>query len=248
MAYQAPLMTSTNIRARPFTLMGWDSSDSDRQAQVYEALTAAATAACKWNNYRWWFMRKDSTFPTVSGTASYDLTTVNSNAMADMDYPTSVWWQHSTTSRARLDLISFDEYADRAEAQTTGATSTAYALYGGNFYLHPEPNAVKTISVYYMRKHGLINATTAATDFIIPGEFHRPLYVDGACWLLRHATVDPMALYQSPAFVEALNRMAANAPDEQDPTNVTRLQEERELRWPNHQRVFPDGRVYIDDV
>ncbi len=248
MAFQAPQMTSTNIRLRPFTLLSWDNTDSDLKDRVYEALSASAVAACKWNNRRWEFLRKDSTFPTVDGTASYILTTVNSNAMADMDYVTSVWWNYSTTSRSRLDQITFDQYTELAETQTTSAVSTSYCIYGGKMYFHPKPNAVKTISVYYIRKHGLINASSVQADFIIPGEYHFSLYVDGACWLLRHDTVDPMALYQSPSFVQALEEMASNAPDEQDPTNNVNLHEFYARKWPNMFRVLDDCRILLDDV
>lgn len=214
--FQGPGLTCAEVLARVADLLGWSTSDATSKSKIYEAVTATGEIVCK--HMRWWFLKKLSSFTTTADVASYNLKTVNNAELEDMDYPVNVWYRNSTTSRDQLANISFETYIKRSQTQTTSSKPTSYSLFGDSvLYLHPTPNeSSKTIDVFYIRKHGKINADSVDADLIIPGEFHRAIYVNGAAWALRHETADPYRIKECPQVAEALIAMASNQSDSQD--------------------------------
>lgn len=218
-------MTVAEILAQVTRLSGLSDS-ADLLATKYAAITSAGVAACDYRN--WWFLESIATFDTVADQNNYVLTgsgalTPESGSFAGIKAPTAVWYDtDSTGSRRPLQALGFKAYQAVSNLETQAGTTRTYTMYGGSadttMYLHPTPNAVKEITVYYNARHPKIVAAADA-DLLIPGDYHWEVYVNGASWLLQHETTDPAALRGSPAFQETMRQMAANSMDEQDDTS-----------------------------
>ncbi len=187
------------------------------QTRMYAAITSAGIAACDYRD--WWFLRASDTFDTVDGTASYDLTSVGGGSMSDIKSIQQVWWDTDSTNRIRLKLLDYEQYLLISNQETTDSTTRTYTPIGLNtILLHPGPNVAKEVTVHYTKRHPKIVASADA-DLLIPLDYHYPIYVEGATWLLQHETTDPAALKNSPAFQSALQDIAMHAMDEQDSSN-----------------------------
>ena len=81
------------------------------------------------------------------------------------------------------------------------------------FILGPPDVATDKITIPYIRRHSKItNVTSLAAGLIVPAEYHYPVYVNGAEWLLRHEKVEIGALRDCAPFVAAMDTMAQADP------------------------------------
>ncbi len=218
--YQAPGLSVPELELLIADAMRYNVATVVELTKIDQAITMAGEAACTMDGTDWWFLWDSGTFPTVDGTASYNLRTVNTNDMTNMFAPRMVWW--STTP---MGLISYQEYLGLVRTQSSVGTgdSTLYAI-GGDLvaYFYTTPGSVETVTIDYLKRHGKITKAGSATaDLIIPAEFQNGIYVAGAVWLLRHQTADIAALQNCPEFMAAIYRMRAAAPTEYDTTSRT---------------------------
>lgn len=207
--YASPALTVAAVEARVASYLNLSTADATTLARIDEAITVAGQEAVLWQNRPWSWARKRSSFDTVAATKSYALRTVNAAAMTDILAPVWLWWGTSH----RLVPITKDEYDDNDVTTTSTGTSYWYALSGdAACYLWPTPSAVATVSVAYVQRHSKVEGGAAGSDdtvLIVPAEFHRRIYVEGAVWLLRHETLDAKSLYDCPAYVQGCRDMAA---------------------------------------
>jgi hypothetical protein len=226
--YQAPELTLAEIELLVADAVDYNVATAAQLTKIDQAITLAGQAACTWDGIDWWFLWGQSTFDTVDGTALYDLRTVNTNAMVDLQSVRQVW--EDTTLMGKYPG-GYNQYLLEFEQQTafTG-TPRSYTLFGNvNMVLYPTPDDAYTMTVHYLKRHSKITSA-GSTDaaLIIPAEYQMDIYVEGAIWLLRHEKVTTASLRDSPYFVEAIQRMLASAPTEYDNTSE---------EWP----VIPDG-------
>ena len=243
--YQAPGLSVAEVLALVGHVMDWDVTDAASAASVriFQAVTAAGQAASLWRKQKWWWLRATATFPTVAATASYTLRTVNINAMASLWSVEGVWYGDDW----RITPIDWDHYRQNLLINADTGLPTRYVVMGEppTIYLYPTPTAVETIYVDYLKRHSKITGDASGSSdaaLIVPPEFHLPVYVDSAAWLLKHDTIDPMALEQFPAFVGAMQRMAEADPGTYDATDPTGMYaDSRPGDWPSDRRVLVDG-------
>ena len=219
MAYAAPGITLANILSRVSSAMGsgWETSDSTAKAKMYEAIAQAGAFICQYDP-NWWFLQSNNTFTTTDGTASYNLRTVNSNAMTDIAFVRQMWLEVSATDRRRIDNVSYDEYMRLIEMEPTESDPEVYAIAGDNVaYLHPTPSTSSvTVRVYFTKRHGALSDTSTAAELLVPAELHYQVYIQGALWLLRHNVIDAQALVTCPAIAEAIGLLRKLDPTARD--------------------------------
>lgn len=231
MAFVAPGMTVTEIQDRVAQVTNKSTGNSTDLAEINEAITVAGQTAATWHGRIPWFAISTGTFDTVASTASYALRTVNSNDMTDLYAPVMMMieddWQ--------LRQIPFADYEASLRIFDDDSEPYSYALAGDlTAYLYPTPDAVYTIYVTYVQRHSKIGGTYASPtgDLLIPAEFHRSIYVDGAATLLKADSVDPSVLANDTRFSSAMNRIYAADPAKNYDT-------------PGEVGFPPDSRVWI---
>ena len=212
---------------------------------IDEAITAAGMAACTWEGRKWWWLRGRSSFDTVADTASYNLHTVNTNAM------TSLW----SVERVYMDddwkltPIPIEQYDDLITLQSATGKPLRYMIDGNppTMYLWETPDDEYTIYIKYIKRHSNItSAASADTDLLVPDQFHQPVYVDGAIWLLRNGVGDPGGLRNAPFWVDAMQRMAEAAPSRHE--DLSRINKHADVQpgtWPHDKHVFHDDESTI---
>lgn len=234
--------TITQLETIVAAKVDMNTADSDDLARIDEAISAAGQAACAWDGRLWWWLRGENTFDTVADTASYNLHTVNSNAMA------SLW----AVERMYMDddwlltPMPWNQREDLARLSATTGKPHRYVLDGWppTLTLWETPDDVYTIYVKYTKRHtNIVNGTSADTDLLVPDIFHQAVYVDGAVWLLRNGVDDPLGLRNSPAFVDAMQRLAASDPKGYDSrsTENNHAGVGQAGTWPHNTKVFTDG-------
>lgn len=176
----------------------------------------------------------------VMAAHAYPLRTINTKALEDIHAPLSV----RVDDDYALTKADKEEYDDWMTYHASGGRGQPqrYALWGDLMIgLMPIPDAAYMMTIPYVQRHSKIASTTAAEGaLIVPAEFHREVYVDGALWLLRHETVDAAALASSPAWVAVMQRMAAA-----DPSRFYDAPTDR--RFPTDRRHFiRDGAIFFN--
>ena len=84
-AYTAPGMTVAEIETLLENATALDTDTAGQLTKIDQAITAVGQAATMWGGNGWWWMQADTqTFDTVADTGTYNLATVNSNAMQDI--------------------------------------------------------------------------------------------------------------------------------------------------------------------
>jgi len=101
---------------------------------------------------------------------------------------------------------------------TTTGKPLRYSLWGDLYMgVIPPPDDAYVLTIPYIKRHGKIaNATASDAALIVPAEFHWGVYVAGAIWLLKHETIDPIALEDCPVFQHTMERMAMADPSGYD--------------------------------
>ena len=123
--------------------------------QAYKQLTTS---------YRFWDLQKNFYFPELETSSSVD--TVDGTAY--ISTPTDCFqpqFLYDTTSNRRLIWINNDKYlafTDRANTDAEGAP-TQWTQRGGYLYLHPTPDAVYSITVYYRKIPAALSTDTSST-------------------------------------------------------------------------------------
>jgi len=216
MAFQAPGFSPAEIEAQIADFVGYSVSDATQLTIIDQAITTAAQAACTFDGREWWFLMANATFDTVDGTASYDLRTVNTNAMTDLYVPIGVWRDTSTVRK-----FNYKDYLDLIRTTDTSSGSPyRYALSGDlTMWLYPTPDDAEEVTVDYLKRHSKITgAGSVAADLIIPAEFQYRIYVLGATWLIKNDIQSMDALKANPEFIECIYNMQAARPDSYDST------------------------------
>lgn len=241
-AFQSPGMTVAEVESSIASILGWDSPSAAQLTIIDQAVTSAGQSACSWLGRSWWFLSSTNSFATVASTASYNLRTVNTAAMADL-YAVEGLWLDSATQR--LMLITPEQYNQWNQYTPQSGRPTHYAIMGDppTAYLYPTPSAIYTVNVAYQRRHSKItNAGSTDAALIIPAEFHYGVYVDGAVWLIKNSTTNPMALSQSPYWVETMRNMANSDPsDKYDQHSQERRGSSAIDTDPTIRAVYPDA-------
>jgi len=220
---------------------GWVTTPaSGTLAQMEYAVTNAGRAACMWEGRDWWWLHATGSFPTADTTASYALRTVNTNNMASLWAVTRAYWGDDQP----IAPISYEKYRDLSLLSSTSGNATVYAVAAEPpvMYLYPTPSSVETVYVDYVKFHADIEDDSAAGLLLIPAQFHYPVYVDGAVFLLQNGLGDPAQLAQSPAFCKTMERMAIVDPTNYDGDNPENKHPDATGgTWPNNKRVWFDG-------
>lgn len=170
--------------------------------------------------------------------ASYALRTVNSNTMQTLWGVQRVYYDDDWD----LAPMNYREYrqwwtVDRPTAGTslpTGGMVTGEPPY---FWPHPLPSAKSTIYVDYTMRHSKITSSSVTADFIVPAEFQDGIYAKGATYLLRHEKKDIASLKECPGFMEAIERMVANKPENFDDNPANKFGDVAGT-WPNNRKVI----------
>ncbi len=246
-AYIAPGMKISEVVTR--ITAATDISDG---TTLDEVITAAGQAACNWYGKIWWWMRAEATFATVADQGEYNLRLVDADGAeiaaavaADLWAPTAVYYDNDWP----LAPISKDQYEQNTTLLTTVSSTIpfAYTVWGEppviGFW--PAPAAAYSIYVKYIKRHSKIvssgDTTSSDAALIVPAEYQRGVYVDGATWLLNHQTLDPASLEDCKSFMDAMQRMSAAEPLHFD-LNST------EDKFPDSGGSFPhDRRVLMND-
>ncbi len=217
-AYIAPGMTIAQIVTRITAATGITDA-----ATINEAISAAGYAASNWYGKIWWWMRGEATFALVADQAEYNLRLVDANgaeaaaAVApDLWGTTAVYFDDDWA----MEPISKDQYEQNTTILTLTATASPvqYTIWAEppiiGFW--PTPNSTDDVNIKYIKRHSKIDTVSdpSSTDaaLIVPAEFHRGIYVDGATWLLNHETLDPAKLEDSRSFMDAMQRMSRAEP------------------------------------
>ncbi|HUT57757.1 MAG TPA: hypothetical protein VNA25_07880 [Phycisphaerae bacterium] len=190
------------------TLAGFDTEDS-------VVVAAASTTTFTYANTGSDVTEVADTTGTVVG-RGYPLRVVNSASMVDIYTPHHVW-----ESTRRMGLMEWKRYLGHYRTMTVGTTGQpgAYALADDlSMYFDYMPDDEYTIYVDYLKRHSKITASSAATDLIIPAEFHRGIYVDGAVEMLKSDDIDGSVLLNSQRFERTMMRMQAAEPEGYDQT------------------------------
>lgn len=219
LSFQPSGMTVAEVESAVAAILGWSTSDATSLARIDTAITLAGQEAATWRGAGWWWSKGSNTFSTVASTASYNLRTVNTAAMQDLYAPTSVY----AGTHWKLQQLSKDRYDQLLRHEATSATGepTAYALAGNlDMYLWLTPGAVYTIHVNYIKRHSKITSA-GSTDgaLIVPEEFRRGVYVDGAVAMIKADQLDQSFLANDAAFQNVMRRMVAAAPEGYDAEN-----------------------------
>jgi hypothetical protein len=209
--YTAPGLLIADVEAAVAAALTFSVSDATQLAMIDQAITVAGQAAAMFKP--WWWLKATATFPTVASTKGYALRTVNTNAMTDLFAVEGIWHNAIVSRLVQIPMWKYNELNDTDTASTTG--QPGYYAIGADMtaYLWPTPDAVYTMNVSYIKRHSKItNAGSTDGALIVPAEFHWGVYVIGATWLLKNNSIDPMALSQSPHWVETIRQMESADP------------------------------------
>jgi len=229
-SFSVPGMSVSDIESRVAKIMGYSTSDTDALTAIDEAITAAGQAAMGWQGRVLWYAKGSGTFDTVDGTSAYDLHSVNSAAMVDLWAPTGIWMEDNF----RFGKQSYEDYLSWITLNPTMKSRPyGYALYD-DLYLGtiPIPDDAYTVTVGYVKRHSKLSGGAGLLS--IPAQWHRPVYVDGAVYLLKEDTIDPSALSNSQNFQGSLQAIAAASPEEGYETQTGAM-------FPEDTRVIIDG-------
>lgn len=231
-SYAAPGYSVSEIEGRVAKACGLSTSDTDSLALIDEAITVAGQTAQTWEGRNWHWALGKNTFSTVDGTGDYALRTVNSSAMADLYAPTRVW----VADDYQLGKKTYEQYQDWVVYAFAEGEPLEYALSGDlTMHLMPVPNAVYTITVAYLKRHSKISSGAGLLS--VPAEFHRPVYVDGAVWLIKN-DLNAGGLANAEFFIRAMQRMAAA-----DPSQYYDVMNDGPLMTPADRKVFWTGNI-----
>jgi hypothetical protein len=133
-----------------------------------------------------------------------------------------------------LNPVLWSTMRQRIRLQQTVSASKPYqyAVDGEDPYIYVWPVASSALDIYidFLQRHSKItNEGSTDTALIVPAEFHWPIYVQGAQWVLNHENMAEAPLSQCPGFMEGIEAMSRADPTEQDA--------------PNPIDLFPDARV-----
>lgn len=216
---------------------GLNMDDAEELKRIDQAITAAGHAAATWNGHGWWWTQASlATFDTEDGVSAYNLRTVNSNAMQDIHAIQQIIFEDDYKLGKFHDKI---EYDNNVTMFTNTGKPTRYAIWGDlSIGLADKiPGDTYTLTVSYLKHHSEITgAGSSDAALIVPSDFQWGVYVAGATWLLRRDTLKPASLKECPAFVEAMERMAAADPSADYDQNAG-------MGFPAgaHVTVFPTG-------
>jgi len=145
--------------------------------------------------------------------AAYPLRTVNTNALQDIWAPTKVMIDDDY-DLGKLDggRENYDQWVTMYDTGT--GQPNQYVLWGNlTMGLLPIPDGAYKITIPYLRRHSKVtSAGSSEAALIVPAEFHSPVYVAGAAWIIRHDTRDVASLEGCPEFASGMDRMAAADP------------------------------------
>jgi len=175
-------------------------------------------------------------------TFGFPLRTVNSNAMQDL-YAIQAAWFSTTT---RMESVPWNSYIEWHTTQASTATGDPwkYAVNGDppSMYFWSLPTTASTITLRYLKRHSKItSASSSDAALIVPAEWHYPIYVDGAIYVIRNRKFQPQALYQNPVFVSALENMWTSRPEDQDLNSSSRGASDLPSSLPADRHVFISG-------
>lgn len=219
MAYAEPAHSLAQMATLVANQTGLDATND--ATLIYQAMTEAANTAATWQRRGWWWSLAYNTFDTVATTKSYNLRTVNTNAMQALYAPLSLI---DTDNDVTLTIVSKQQY-DAWNATLTDTGSPLYYAMAGALtaYLWPTPSDAYTIGVSYIQRHSKISATSGASDLLVPGEFMYGVYVGGAVSLIKaEALGDPTFLIHDDRFRKVMRGMAIADPREYDPNSPDR--------------------------
>jgi hypothetical protein len=121
-------------------------------------------------------------FSTAADTAEYD---ISESSLANFLDIAEVWYFDSTTVYRKLKPVGRDELTYlQSETRGTDATPTAYCYEDRVIEFDTEPEADKTIRVYYYKLPTALSADDSVSD--VPVKFHNAL-VDFVCWKFKEA-------------------------------------------------------------
>jgi len=205
--------TNSELITRIQNGLGWDTATDAIKLLICQAITEAGQTAATWRGIPWWWLHTTGSFPTVDGTASYALRTVNEASMSSLYAIERVFFDDEND----ILPMSWQEYQHwYTTERVSGATGTPthYVVNGEPPLIHfmPVPDAASTINVAYVMKHRTIVGTDT-TGLIVPDEFQGGIYVSGASWILRNRNTDLEALTKCEPFVEAIYRMIDAQPE-----------------------------------
>lgn len=140
-------------------------------------------------------------------------------------------WASTTAMLAR--------YAIWEESFTTDSTETRPLWMG----VMPIDTTNRELTVEFVQNHSKIDADSNDAALIVPSEFHRSVYVDGALFLLKQDVMDQSMLSNASWFRAVMDRMARLEPENFDPeSNVNRFPDAQTGPWPSWgRRVHQTG-------
>lgn len=209
------LTAGSRVRINGCTTAGFDTDDSQvlttADANTFTYTNAGATV---------------TTTADATGTItchSFPLRTIGGGTMVDMSSPTSVYVDDDYPL-GKMDKTEFDDWLALYPTGGGGQpmqyciwedTSSILAT-GLMIGFIPIPTAVHQIKIPYVRRHSKILGTGATTStdtaLIVPSEYHREIYVEGALFLLRSEKINNTDLTQCAPYMRAIRAMAAQDP------------------------------------
>ena len=237
--YTTPGLAIADVEAAVAAALSWDVTNATQLANIDAAITVAGQSATIYGGKTWWWLRNTAAFATVASTAGYTLRTVNTNAMADLFAVEGIWRDATRHRMVQIPKWKYDDLNDAAIAAPN--RPVRYAI-GADMtvYLWPTPDAVYTMDVSYVRRHSKIaSAGSSDSALIVPAEFQWGVYVIGATWLLKNDSINPMALSQSPQWVETMRQMEAADPTENYDLNSDNRNGRTEGFDPDPSRDYP---------
>jgi hypothetical protein len=245
MAYTAAGYGVSDLHVLLATKLFGGAADADEKTKLNQAITDAGQAAATWKGTDWWWLHSRGEFDTVADTSHYALRTVNGNDMADLWAVERAYYDDDWP----LEKLSWRQYQKwlRIE-QPTASTSKplSYMVTGEppRLYVRPTPDDAYTVYIDYVRRHGAITTDSAATDLIVPAEFQRGVYVEGAAWLIAHEKKDIRSLEDCPGFRQAMERMVQADPKRYD-VNPEDYFPDAQGPLPHNRRVIQTGDGYL---
>ena len=124
--------------------------------KIRDNLQDAVNLFC--NSRQWSFLRTDGSFSLVSGTATYNIRTVDTASMADFLAPAAFLDANEKPIRFMPYSIYLKHYA--YTDSTAANPDNYYHVSGYTYGFYPEPASTNTVYVHYIRQH---------PDVTIPG-------------------------------------------------------------------------------
>jgi len=143
-------------------------ADALADEMIRDALQEAVDLVC---NYRpWLWLIGSGTFDTVADTRTYNLRTVNSNAMEDLLTVVSV--RHDD-DKSPIEFATRDYYERVLAEQDSGGDPRNYYREGAfTIGLWPTPSAIEQVNVVYMKQHRDISI---GGELLVPSYLHMAL-------------------------------------------------------------------------